>query len=279
MDIGGYGLSSRLALKLADFTSANQLEGIPEEARHERAIESFREKVAAITTPAEFVQDFEVYSFVMRAFDLEDQIFGKAMIRKILESDPDDSTSLLNRLTDSRFEKMHEALGFTTSSGTEIPDFSSASFQDDMVEMYVNRVYINRQAEQNTAVGAALEFREKVGKISSWYDVLSDEGLTLFFQTALSLPSSISGLDVDKQKELLEDKFDLTDLTSDSEVDDLINRYLLLNDILDTSQLFSNNVALQIIRPIYFGEQSRNFVFETINIPTVSYSASSLYRW
>jgi len=278
MNIGFSGLGSQLALKLAEKTRADQEIGIQKEVQHKRAVEKFREQAGSVKTPAELVKNFEVYSFVMRSFDLDDQIFGKAMIRKILESDINDSTSLINRLTDPRFEELYKTLGFVTTPGLETSKFNDPVFQDLIVEKYVDRVFINRQAEQNTAVGSVLDFREKTGRINTWYDVLKDSQLTKFFQTALALPSALSGLDVDKQKAILEKKYDLKDLADPAALDKLIGRYLLFSDLENTDRLFASNLVLQLFQPIGFDTQFRSFVPDTLEIPAIQFSASSLYR-
>jgi hypothetical protein len=271
------GLSSSLLLRLADSTLDNRRERFQNEVQYERATDAFYSQIEGINTPAELVQNYDVYSYVMRAFDLEDQIFGKAMIRKVLESDPSDSSSLVNLLTDSRFKDLHEAMGFSDSVGVQPATFKTVRFQDGIVEKYTSRALLNRQIEQNATVGAALEFREDYSNITSWFTVLGDESLTEFFQVALGLPSSISGLDVDKQKEIFESKFDLDDLQDTSEREDLISRFLLLSDIQDTSTLIRNNTVLQLISPLGTIDDTRNFTPETLDIPSVRFSASSLY--
>ena len=139
MVISVSGLTSQAALNLVDRTRDSQMTTLRSEAQHERAANVFRERIASITTPEELVKDFEVYSFVMNAFDLEDQIFGRGMMRKILESDPGDNTALVNRLSDARFGAIHDALGFTAQGGAKVvPDFSDKTWQDGIVDRYFN---------------------------------------------------------------------------------------------------------------------------------------------
>jgi len=278
MNIGFSGLGSQLALKLAVKTRADQEISIQNEVQHKRAVEKFRAQAGTIKTPAELVKNFEVYSFVMRSFDLEDQIFGKAMIRKILESDITDKNSLINRLTDPRFKNLYNTLGFVTTPGLESSKLNDPIFQNTIVEKYVDRVFINRQAEQNPAVGSVLDFREKAAKIKTWYDVLKDTSLTKFFQTALSLPAALSGLDVDKQKAILEKKYDLKKLADPVAVDKLVGRYLLFSDLENTDRLFASNLVLQLFQPIGYDTQFRSFVPDTLEIPAIQFSASNLYR-
>ncbi|MDX2485498.1 MAG: DUF1217 domain-containing protein [Pseudodonghicola sp.] len=270
------GLSSQLALNLIDSTQTRQLESLQSEPQHARAAEQFRERIASITTPKELVQDFEVYSFVMKAYDLEDQIFAKGMIRKILESDPSDSSSLVNKLTDSRFGELHTALGFTTEAGAQTPDFSNSTWQDGIVDQYFQQAYETGYADQNEIVGSVLEFRQQAGEIDNWYNVLSSESLTEFFQTALSLPSELSELDVDKQVEIMSEKFDLADLADPAERERLINRYTAISEILNPQGYSATSSALTILQST--SSLSSSIIEITWDIAPVSFSSYSLYR-
>ena len=267
------GLGSQLALNLVDATKNRQLESMRDEAVHSRAEEVFRERIGEISTPEEFVKDFEVYSFVMRAFDLEDQIFGKGMMRKVLESDPSDETSLINRLTDGRFGELHSAMGFTSDAGPQIPDFQNQDWVQGIVDRYYETVFVNENYDQNTTVGIVLHFREEAGEIDSWYDVLKDEDLSVFFRTALGLPSEISGLDVDMQKEILEDAFDLSKLADPAELERLESRFVAISDALNSTAAVSS-VAVSILSN---AQSAGQFVPITLDIPAVSFSATKLY--
>jgi len=268
------GLGSQLSLNLIDRTRDRQMETLRNEAQHQRAAESFRERIGNISTPEEFVKDFEVYSFVMRAFDLEDQIFGKGMMRKILESNPDEDESLLNRLVNANFDEIHEALGFTTAAGPQTPDFSDTAWQDKIVDQYFDTVFRLENNVQNSTVGTVLELREKVGEIDNWFDVLKDKEISEFFRTALALPSEMATLDVDKQVEIFAEKFDISKLSDPEEVARLETRYLAISDVLNPPQFRSNSIAVQLLSSSASGQ----FVPITIDIPSIQYASSSLYR-
>lgn len=269
------GLGSQLAMNVIDATRGRQLTSMRAEPSHARAEADFRSRIGSITSPEELVKDYEVYSFVMKAFDLEDQIFGKGMVRKILESDPSDDSSLVNRLTDSKFTDLHGAMGFVTDSGAATPDFSNASWVNGIVEKYYNRAFINENDNQNSTVGTVLNFREKASSLTSWFHVLKDSTLTEFFQTALGLPSELSGLDIDVQKRILSEKYDLTKLSDPAEQERLITRYIAISDVLYPPSANVNSTALSVLQSFNLSGQ---FVPITIDMPTISYSASSLYR-
>ena len=269
------GLTSQTALRLIDVTRDRQIEVMRDDPANKRGEEAFRERIASISTPEELVADFEVYSFVMKAFDLEDQIFGKGMVRKILESDPVDEASLLNRLTDSRFREMHLSLEFTTEDGPQDPDFSNETWVNEIVDRFYNRQFINENDNQNGTVGTVLEFREEVAGLNSWFEVLADEKLTKFFQITLNLPEQISGLDLEVQKKLFEEKYDLADLADPAEQERMITRYMAISDVLNPPQFSAGSPAVSILQSASFGAQ---FVPITLDVATVTFSASQLYR-
>ena len=269
------GMSSNLALSVIDATKDRQIDSMRREPVHNRSVEAFKDRIASITTPEELVADFEVYQFVMKAFDLEDQMFGRAMMRRILESDPSDDASLVNRLTDPRFEEIHEGLGFVNEDGeTQIPDFADAGWVDGLVDRYFDQVFVNENGEQNATVGTVLHFREEHSGITSWYHVLKDEDLTEFFQTALGLPSELSGLEVDEQKRRLEDKFDLSTLSDPAVRDQLVAKYVAISDVLNPPTFGATSVT-SLFQSISLSGQ---FLTAQIDIPSITYSASSLYR-
>ncbi len=272
------GMNSQLALNLIDATKSSQLQQLRSEPAHQRAADAFRERIGSITTPEEFVKDYEVYSFVMRAYDLEDQIFGKGMIRKILESDPSDSTALVNRLTDPRFGELHAALGFTTSAGPQTPNFSDPAWQDQVVNQYFDTVFVNAENEQNPTIGTVLDFRENAASLNTWYDVLKSEKMSTFFRVALSLPTEMAGLDVDKQVQIMEKKYDLTKITDPKEQERLISRFMAVSDVLNPPQSSANSSALSLLQNFGGVGSAVQIISLQLNIPPVQYSASSLYR-
>jgi hypothetical protein len=265
------GLPSLTALNLVDATKEKQLDLIRNSAQHSRAIEHFRENIKDVETVDQLMEDQDLYAFVMRAFDLEDQIFGKAMIEKILKSNIEESDALVNRLTDSRFREMYNEMGFGTDGEGNLNTILS-SWQNRMVDRYVERQYINAAWDQNSTVATALEFRDAAGEIDNAYDILTDRTLTNFFQTAFGLPSSISGLDIDKQVEIINSKVDFDDLDDPAEVEKLISKYVAISEALSGSAT-ANNAALQMLTATSNGAASSIFSLMQ-SIDKVGYSAS-----
>ena len=133
------GMSTQLALRLVDSTRDAQLDLIKSSAEHSRAIDAFRDRIADVKTAEQLTEDRELYVFVMKAYDLEDQIFGKAMIRKMLESDIDDRKALVNRLTDPRLRELHQSMDFAPGKDGVSGNTDSFIWREMVVRRYVER--------------------------------------------------------------------------------------------------------------------------------------------
>ncbi len=269
------GMSARMALSLVDATRDRQMELIQNSARDGRAIANFREKIGQVTNVDQLIADPDLYGFVMRTFDLEDQMFGKAMVRKILESDKDDPKSLVNKLTDPRFREMYDMMGFRRG-GTVNTRTNLGGWQEQMVDRYLERRFINTQADQNETVGVALEYRRQAADVKNWFDVLKNSDLSRFMRRALGMPSQSVQLDIDRQAELFAQKFDIAKLSDPQEVEKLVRKFVAISDALEGAQTASN-AAVQLMQGAVAAGGGQ-FVPITLDISAISLSGRSAYR-
>ena len=269
------GLNTRMGLQLVDATRDRQLEQILNSAQDKRAIAAFEARIGNVETVDQLMEDRELYVFVMKAFDLEDQIFGKALIKKLLKSDADDPASLVNRLTDSRFKEMHTQLGFK-DEGTRNSLTDSAAWRTVMINRYVEQRFESAQADQNEKVGTVLEFRRKAGAVKNWFDVLKDPEMTEFMRTSLGVPSSVAGLDIDKQVELFKAKFDITKLQDPAELEKLERKYVAISDA-QAGVNSASNVALTLMNAAVSAGAGGQFTPITLDISAVTSFRRSSY--
>lgn len=268
------GMSTQVALKLVDATRDQQIEGIEKSARHARAISHFRENIANVQSVDDLLEDYDTYAFVMRAFDLEDKIFGKAMMGKILESDISDRGALVNRLTDSRFRELHLAMSFEEGGATN-PVTSNPAWAETIVDRYVEQQFINEQAEQNASLGTVLEFRRGAGEINSWFDVLKDKDRASFMRTALGIPDEVVQTDVDRQAEIFAKKYDITKLKDPAEVEKLVRKYTAITDVRNPPEAATSSVVTLMQGAV---ASAGNYVPVTIDIAAISKVRASYFR-
>src|SRR5688572_1555095 len=81
-----------------------------------REAQYYKENIGNVKTVDDFLDDYRLYSYAMKAHGLEDMTYAKAFMRKVLESDLKDTDSFANRLTDERYRNFAEAFSFSTSS-------------------------------------------------------------------------------------------------------------------------------------------------------------------
>jgi hypothetical protein len=267
-----------VAVKLFDATRDKQLDLAASNALNARQIAAFEERIGSISSPQELIADTEVYTFVMRAFDLEDQIFGKAMIRKTLESDITDSSALVNRLSDPKIRDMYQTLGFTPGGGSSA-NLDKLDWQAEMIDRFKERFVLNAAGEDNEGARIALEFKSRASEINTWLDVLKDEDLGSFMRRALGVPDEAIGVDLDRQIALFEQKFDIEKLKDPAEVDKLVSRFSAIYDAVEGVSSSSSTVLSLMQGAVSIGQGS-TFTAITIDIPTITggYSASSAYR-
>ena len=262
------GMSSLLGLALVDATRDRQIASIQNSAQGAREINAFRERIGDIETVDQLLDDHELYTFVMKAYDLEDQIFGKAMMGKVLTSDIDDKTSLVNRLTDQRFKDINQGMGFLPDDAGNNNTLQKI-WQDEMVERFTERQFINSQADQNETIGTVLEFRKKAASITSGFDFLKDPELAEFIRTAIGLPEEAAGVDIDLQAAFIESKIDFEKLSSPAEIERLTLRYIAIKDAENIDNI-SGNTAVQLMTAAVNASSGGQFIPITIDIESIT---------
>ncbi|MFD1342026.1 DUF1217 domain-containing protein [Litorisediminicola beolgyonensis] len=263
-------MSAQTGLRLVTTVEDKAKALIRDSAQHARAIAHFEENIASVNSVDDLMADPDLYAFVMRAYDLEDQIFGKALMSKMLKSDIDDPKALVNRLSDPRFKELYNALQFGPEGENTLVTLSK-KWRDSVVEKYVSRQFIDQQYDQNETVGTALEFRQKIGSVENVFDILKDRDLALVVRTALGLPREFAQLDIDKQAEEIKERLDLETLKDPAEVEKLVNRYVLISDA-QSGTATAGSAALQMLT------SAANYSFVSIDLEAISSLPRSPYR-
>ncbi|MFC7335251.1 DUF1217 domain-containing protein [Rhodocista pekingensis] len=166
-----------------------------------------RAKLASVGTVDELMSDRRLYSYVMRAFGLEDQINSQALVRKILTSDLSDPSSPANRIADPRFRELAAAFNFgaSGSSGSSAARAkASPSFANQIADLYVTARFEETVTEKNEALGMMLDFTRKFPSKTSWADIMADDGMAAVVRTVYSMPEPIGPVDAAAQAKSLE---------------------------------------------------------------------------
>lgn len=218
-------LSTTASFQLIKRDLQRTLDTVAAEPFVSREIEYYEQNIGSVKSIDDFLSDDRLYGTAMRAFNLDDMIYAKAFMRKVLEEGTDDTRSFANTLNDPRFREFAETFNFQRY-GDATTAFDRT--QSGTIDRYVRQTLEVNAGEDNQGVRLALYFERKAGNIESAFDILGDRAILQVVQTALGLPATISTLDIDKQAELINRRLDIEDLSDPDKLSRFLNRFTSL---------------------------------------------------
>ena len=204
------------------------IETLSQDAQVSRATDNYLEKIRDIKSIDDFLDDYEIYSYAMKAMGLEDMIYAKAYMRKVLEEGISNSDSFANKLTDTRFKEFATVFNFA-SHGEATTSFEKA--QQGIVDKYLEQTLETREGEENTGVQLALYFQKKASSITSSMELLGDRALAEVARTISGIPSEAAGADIDWLSEAISSKINIDQLSDPDYVNELVQRFSVLYDL------------------------------------------------
>lgn len=204
------------------------------------AIADFQAKAPNIKTPEDLLKDRRSLQFVLSAFQLEDQIDSRAIIKKILTEDPTSNSALANLLQDPRYKAMAKAMQ-PLQDGKK--PFSNAEFMKTIVTGYKNNEFEKYEGEQTPGLREAMFFKRNIGSVTSGLQILGNKTLTEVVRVAIGMPKEMGLLDAKKQAQIIEKQVDVSKFKDPAFVDRFIDRYLANNDRQNSGSTGSNPMA------------------------------------
>ncbi|MEP4198276.1 MAG: DUF1217 domain-containing protein [Aliishimia sp.] len=122
----GTGVAGYNFLTRTRETQQSLLEQSPEITRE---VDNFAEGLANVESADDLMDNYQMFKVALGAFGLEEDIGSRGFIKQVLESDTNDSTSFVNRLTDTRYLEFARAFNF---GGTGGPDLEELNTVDDV---------------------------------------------------------------------------------------------------------------------------------------------------
>ncbi len=193
-----------------------------------REVEYYQENIGSIKSIDDLIADQQVFSFVMKAYGLEEMTYAKGFIRKLLEGGVDELDSMANRLSDKRYLNLATDFNFERY-GTSTTAFERT--QSGTVEKYYQQQIEAEAGSNNSGARLAIYFQRKSSEISDAYSILSDRALLKFVQHSFNLPVTMSYLSLEKQSEMIDRVISYDKLNEPESVDRLVNRFLVSWDV------------------------------------------------
>ena len=164
--------------------------------------EYFEKKMTSVTTVDEFVRDRKLMSVALRAFGLDEDMKNTHFIRKVLEANADDKTSLVNKLSDKRYLRLNQAFSLNVAaSDNSSVDISSIlrNFEDRSLEKNVGERFTEIELSLNARRELSLISRSETSENAKWYQILGSKALRKVFEGAFSLGDNFAALPMERQ--------------------------------------------------------------------------------
>jgi hypothetical protein len=232
---------SSLQMLTSDLSAS--LARVGKEPPVKRATDMYLAEIEKVKSIDDFMSNDKVYNYAMKALGLEDMAYAKAFIKRVLTEGIDDSESMANRLTDTRFRDLAETFNFARYGSTTTV-FTRT--KDGIVDRYLNQTLEAEAGEANQGLRLALYFNRKASTVTNAYSLMGDQALLKVTQVALGLSSSTSALDIERQKEIIDKKLDVADLKDPEKLEKFLTRFAVLWDIENPQMQASSSPVLNL---------------------------------
>lgn len=189
-----------------------------------RDLDAFSAAVAKAKTPADLLSNPVVLKVLLTANGLGDQADYTALARKALLSDPAISTSLVSRLTDTRWKPVAATYRFATKGLTVL---HATGVLPTLKRAYAEVLWRQSLDTATPGLSNAISFRERASTITSVDQILGDPTLRTVVTTALGIPQEIAFQDLGAQEKSISSRLDISKFKDRHFVDGLTQRYLL----------------------------------------------------
>ncbi|MBW4974445.1 DUF1217 domain-containing protein [Roseovarius mucosus] len=252
--LSGWALLSR--------TSERQTDLFNKSPQIVRDTEYFEQNIAKITTAEGLVSDRRLLRVALGAFGLQEDINSRAFIRAILEEGTIRDDAIANRLADDRYKQLSEAFAF---ADRPIPRTQLSTFGTEITDKFRRREFEVAVGDQNQALRLALNVQRELGDIAGdaetedtrWFRILGNPPLRRVFEVALGLPDSFGQADLDRQLDEIKSRSaqqlkigSLSDLSAESVREQLIQRFLLREQVASFNVQSSQAIALTLLQSV-----------------------------
>lgn len=199
----------------------------------------YNANIKNVKTIDQFVNDYRLFNYAMKAHGLSDMAYGKAFVKKLLEEGVDNPKSMANKMTNPLYKEFVKAFDF---AGKGALATSEASATTETISKYVQQTLERKEGEQNEGVQLALYFKRKASAITTHMGLLGDKAVLKFVQTVFNIPAEASKADLDAQVRNLKKHIKIEDLQDPAKVEKLIQRFSAMWDMNNPTQATMNPI-------------------------------------
>jgi hypothetical protein len=201
--------------------------------------EYYKQNIGSVKKPSDLVNNFRLFSYVMTAYGMGDQVYAKALVQKVLEQGTDSSNTLAYKLNNPNMLALAKAFDFADYGDVAT---GATSVQTDVVNNYIQRTMEDEQGQANPGVQLALYFQQHAPDIKSAYSILADKKLLKVVQTALGISEYSSYQNIDTQAKLISNNLNIADFKDPQKLKAFIQKFSVLYDVNNPSATTAQGV-------------------------------------
>lgn len=231
---------------------ARSLEQTAKKTDVDRETSYYLAHIGDVKTIDDFLGDYRLYSYAMKAFGLSDMTYAKAFMRKVLTEGVSSSNSFANKLVDTRYREFAATFNFA-----QLGEYatSTKAAQSGTVEKYIRQALEEDAGNQSEGVRLALYFERKAPTIKNAYQILADKALLQVVQTALGVSPMTAMADVDKQAAMLNKRLNFDDFQDPAKLKKFLQRFSVMWDV-NNGQTTASAPSIILSQPVETGINS-----------------------
>ena len=192
----------------------------------------YRANIGKVTSISDFLGNYRLLSYALKAYGLGDMAYATAFVRKLLTEGTTSSTAFANKLSDARYRDFVNAFNF---AGLGSGATQTTAAQTDIVNKYIRQT-LEEQAGSDLygasqdGVRLALYFQRKAPGITNAFQILADPALLQVVQTSLGFSPLTSRANIDQQAKMITSRINFQDFQDPKKLDSFITRFAALWD-------------------------------------------------
>lgn len=180
-------VSTYISYDIINRDMRSSLKRVAQEKEVTRDSQYYNDNIGKIKTVDEFMANDRLYQYTMKAHGLEDMIYAKAFMKKVLESDLSDENSYANKLADDRYRNFAASFNFSA----ETADMQTGKQEEDVIGLYKQSLV----TEGDDAKTEVNYYDSMIDKVTNVDDLLRNSRLTTFVLKSYGLDTKYYSAD------------------------------------------------------------------------------------
>ncbi|MDE1993310.1 MAG: DUF1217 domain-containing protein [Rhizobiaceae bacterium] len=179
-------ISTYLGYTIATRNMTTTLNQVASQSQVKREQDYYNANIGKVTNVDDFLGNYQLYSYAMTAYGLEDMTYAKGFMKEVLTSDLTDPNSFANKLSDPRYKEFAAAFNFGTSTTQTA---QSSTEEDDMIGLYQQSF----TTEADDATTESDYYAQAMDSVTNVDDFLSNDRLKDYVLKAYGIdPTNVS---------------------------------------------------------------------------------------